>query len=699
MASESAPNEGAPLETPVSSIESVTEKSVEETTKPATDADEKAGDDTKPGESDETKKEKILVGAVAESKDLYAKYDKDGNRSWSEDLPDGLEEAAENEENMKYAIIVRKKKPKEADSTKPLVIDSIIIQSPFLKKVIGEVMHGYPGIVTQVSRLVIYAGFECFVHRWDRFIAAVESPEHDEVTKEHLTLLHAILKKELGDIITLRQDYFKNKAVTFDHIWTLFVPDTIIFASRLGRPIALRFKRGHFGMTQTGRAYQLECQGIDWDGRIMGWVDCAPSIPEYVGARPFSELPCYPIEYHNQPELIKAVLTERGKKFESLAGYNYKAYEGMALYHPANDPCKTSTENVSTRIVIDALNWEKFNSDHTIYPRALNEKQSNDDSASSSRRGSVSSDSERYFSEVGDELDEKSSKRAPLTDEQLILTSPILRGYSLRNRRWMEFFVDDVKEVTFNEHAFDSLVLEKDQKELILAFAQSQVKFKNAFDDIIAGKGKGIIMLLSGGPGIGKTLTAESVAEEMKVPLYVMSAGDLGSEAYELENSLTQILTMVSNWNAVLLLDECDIFLEARSPADMGRNRIVGIFLRMLEYYEGILFLTTNRVKDMDPAFQSRIHMSLEYPELDTTSRNAVWRTFLGRTVTLDKKFHGSDAYDVTEKEIARLSNLNLNGRQIKNVLKMANLLSCQKGEKLNFGHLQKVLRVQGHSL
>ena len=591
-------------------------------------------------------------------------------------------------------------KPKEADSTKPLVIDSIVIQSPFLKKVIAEVMHGYPGIVTQVSRLVIYAGFECFVHRWDRFVAAVESPAHDEVTKEHLALLYGILKKELGEIITLRQDYFKNKAVTFDHIWTLFVPDATIFASRIGRPIALRFKRGQFGMTQTGRAYQLECEAIDWDGRTMGWVDCTPAIPEYVGARSFSELPCYPIEYHSQPELIKAVLTERGKKFESLAGYNYKAYEGMALYHPENDPCKTSTENVSTRIVIDAVNWEKFNSDHTIYPRSLNDKEDdNNKSASSSRRGSVSSDSERYFSEVGDDLDGESKKRAPLTDEQLILTTPLLRGYSLRNRRWMEFFVDSIKEVNFNEHAFDSLVLEQDQKELILAFAQSQVKFKNAFDDIIAGKGKGIIMLLSGGPGIGKTLTAESVAEEMKVPLYVMSAGDLGSEAYELENSLSQILTMVSNWNAVLLLDECDIFLEARSPADMRRNRIVGIFLRMLEYYEGILFLTTNRVKDMDPAFQSRIHMSLEYPDLDATSRSAVWRTFLGRTVTLDKKFHGQDAYDVTEKEIARLSNLNLNGRQIKNVLKMANLLSCQKGEKLNFSHLKKVLRVQGHSL
>lgn len=112
MASESIQAEGAPLETPVSSPESTTETPVEQTTESATDADKKDSDkaESGDGDSDETKKEKILIGAVAESKDLYAKYDKDGNRSWSEDLPDGLEEAAENEDNMKYAVIVRKSK-------------------------------------------------------------------------------------------------------------------------------------------------------------------------------------------------------------------------------------------------------------------------------------------------------------------------------------------------------------------------------------------------------------------------------------------------------------------------------------------------------------------------------------------------------------------------------------------------------------
>ena len=52
---------------------------------------------------------------------------------------------------------------------------------------------------------------------------------------------------------------------------------------------------------------------------------------------------------------------------------------------------------------------------------------------------------------------------------------------------------------------------------------------------------------------------------------------------------------MVARWEAVLLLDEADVFLEARSTHDLERNKLVSIFLRVLEYYEGILFLTTNR--------------------------------------------------------------------------------------------------------
>ncbi|KAL3957200.1 hypothetical protein ACCO45_007778 [Purpureocillium lilacinum] len=653
--------------------------------------DAAAPDADEAGDSEEEKKEKQMVGLVAESKDLYAKLDQHGNRSWTEKKPDDLEEAAENEETEKYAIIVRKQKPEDADSRKPLVIDSIIIQSPYLRPVLAEVLHNYPGILTNLSRLKLTAPFECFVHRWDRFEAARNDPTLEGAAKEHIELLYRILQEELGDVIQLREDYFKNKAVAWEHAWTLFPPECTVFGSKNGKPVAAKFKRGFYTQTPCGKTYALRCEIIDWDGVRMGWTSLDMQIPQFPGTLPFSDLPTYPLDYHPQAESVKAMLIERGRKFDSLAGYCYRWYKGVGLWHPEAN--KTRRENVQSRIVVDGANWEKENYDHQVYISALHKGDGR------GRRYSTSSMESDADSDTGED-DGEAVKRAPLTDEQRLFTCPIVRGYALQNKRWMEFYIDQVSEVQFNENAFSSLVMEEEKKELILAFAQSQVKYKDAFDDVISGKGKGIIMLLSGGPGIGKTLTAESVAEEMRVPLYAMSAGDLGSSAYDVEDNLSKILGMVANWNAVLLLDECDVFLEERTPQDMERNRIVAIFLRTLEYYEGILFLTTNRVKNMDPAFQSRIHVSLEYPDLDTAARAAVWRSFLARTVSLvDANLRGDDAHDVTPEEIEALSKLELNGRVIKNVLKAANLLACHRGEKLTFSHLRTVLRVEGHSL
>lgn len=583
---------------------------------------------------------------------------------------------------MKPQLTSIPEKPKEADSTKPLVIDSVIIQSPYLKRVLGKVFAGYPGIVTDVSRLKFHAPFECFVHRWDQFEEAKKDETYDQLTREHIALLYKIMRDELGEIIQLREDYFKNRAVAFEHAWTLFPPGCTVFGSKHGKAVALKFNNGYYANTQCGKVYVLECKVLDWDGTIMGWTTLNQQIPEFLGTIHFADLCCYPLEYHPRLDAARAMLRERGRKFEALAGYCYKAYKGTAIWHV--DSRRSRKEAVQSRIVIDGANWEKLNPEHTVYLENIHDG-FNDDS------------DDDYDA---DDAAAVEAKRPRLTEEQLLMTYPMVRGYSLKNKRWMEFFIDDVAEVKFNDEAFESLVLPQDQKELILAFAQSQVKYKDAFDDIISGKGKGIIMLLSGGPGIGKTLTAESVAEEMKVPLYIMSAGDLGAEADEVESNLSQILEMVANWNAVLLLDECDVFLEERSAHDIARNRIVSIFLRTLEYYEGILFLTTNRVKNMDPAFQSRIHMSLEYPPLDAAAREAVWRGFLGRAFGPDaNRVAGGGAHEIAEDEITALAGLGLNGRQIKNVLKTANLLACHKGERLAFKHLKTVLKVEGHSL
>lgn len=173
----------------------------------------------------------------------------------------------------------------------------------------------------------------------------------------------------------------------------------------------------------------------------------------------------------------------------------------------------------------------------------------------------------------------------------------------------------------------------------------------------------------------------------MHTPLYMMSASDLGIDAEDVESKLSNILEMVAKWNAILLLDECDVFLETRSTADLQRNQLVSIFLRLLEYYEGILFLTTNRVDNIDDAFQSRIHVSMAYPHLTKESRRIIWQNFLAK-LRLPHKLNDGD--------MDELANVELNGRQIKNVLKTSQLLATKRGKGLERGIIETVLAIEG---
>jgi SpoVK/Ycf46/Vps4 family AAA+-type ATPase len=195
-------------------------------------------------------------------------------------------------------------------------------------------------------------------------------------------------------------------------------------------------------------------------------------------------------------------------------------------------------------------------------------------------------------------------------------------------------------------------------------------------------KGKGVIMLLAGPPGVGKTLTAEAVAEQMQVPLIKF---DIGSNNTSFQESMNRILDLAGRWKAVLLLDECDVFLESRTVDDLERNRIVSMFLQKLEYYEGILFLTTNRPDNIDPAIRSRIHLTMQYKGLTASSRRKVWCNFLKPGL-----------HSLSDDDFDGLVAIEMNGRQIKNVVKMAQLLARRHLKTIDRAVLDTVLETEG---
>ncbi|EMR70898.1 putative aaa family atpase protein [Eutypa lata UCREL1] len=185
-----------------------------------------------------------------------------------------------------------------------------------------------------------------------------------------------------------------------------------------------------------------------------------------------------------------------------------------------------------------------------------------------------------------------------------------------------------------------------------------------------------------GGPGVGKTCTAECIAAFTKRPLMVLTSSDISTDPSMVEGNLTRQFKTAKSWGAVLLIDEADVFMERRSTADLVRNSLVAGFLRALEFYDGILFLTTNRVGSFDDAFISRVHLQLYYPDFDDDQRRQVWQTFVDK---LAKERRDTMRLNVDAKDYIRgaeMRALKWNGREIRNAFQTAVSLAEYDAEK-----------------
>ena len=182
-------------------------------------------------------------------------------------------------------------------------------------------------------------------------------------------------------------------------------------------------------------------------------------------------------------------------------------------------PHLIDAQQVDSRIIIDTYAWNRFNPNEQVHLSALskpiqNTPQIYSDHDADDSDEALYEESDSYVDEEDYVTDEDmpigEQKPKSLTNDQLLMCSASLKGYSLKNKKWLTFSIGSVSDIVYSETAFENLVLPESHKELILALAASQIQHRDSFDDVIQGKGKGMIMLLSGPPGVGKTLTAES---------------------------------------------------------------------------------------------------------------------------------------------------------------------------------------------
>ncbi|KAF2846580.1 hypothetical protein T440DRAFT_405332 [Plenodomus tracheiphilus IPT5] len=566
----------------------------------------------------------------------------------------------------------------------------------------------------------------------------------------------------------------KAGTITYDLVWALFKPNTIAFTPTYTnkddpRCFKVDFTYEYESWMTGQKSWVVDGRYLEYDGKSFGLGDHQVTVSAFKGHRKITSLSAYPLKYHKDPQGITEQLIARGKKFVALQGMNYRAQKGIAYMKHKNSIIRFI---INGRVMIDPAIFRRINPN---YPYSYLkhdeldqdgenvEDEDDDDKSESCGCGSGEDEEDKpdkirlimwkdskgkkhpihvYQSVIDKENgrnpagqleeteDTPETKRQVFTEEELLIASPVVLGFAFSEKLWLEFSLSGINEIKWNSEAFSSLVLPPRIKQNLKGLVSSH-RFNAArtIDDVIQGKGKGLNVVLHGPPGVGKTLTGESIAEYLKCPLYAVSAGELGTNSRTLETDLNRIMDITHSWGAILLLDEADVFLEARQPQDVMRNSLVSVFLRLTEYYQGILFLTTNRVETFDEAFQSRIHMGIRYENLSPKARREIWKWHVGKVESMrdmeEKKERekekeraergkeggvggdeiveastasvsksGELVKPFSEADFDELSKRNMNGRQIKNTVKTSQAIALSEKTPFSMEHVKRVLEV-----
>ncbi|OTB06899.1 hypothetical protein M426DRAFT_72086 [Hypoxylon sp. CI-4A] len=543
-----------------------------------------------------------------------------------------------------------------------------------LRQLLKDVIGDFPDDPIDVDDVQIEDPYHSlFYYRKELEAQGLSQFEDDEDSAAQLKLLLGWIKTHFEAEITAYEKCTSGslKAISFDHLWTLFPPDKILYAKILGQHRGFRLHNSYYEEDDDSTVLSIRSNYVDFDGDKIGNRRASFTIPKYQGTRQLQELDILPLDLVEDGEEIRAELVTRGRKFENYVGQHYEQYDGIGLKKTEQGYARI---NVKGRVMIDCETYHRLEANDTFEVMELGRKE----------RFPIRTRRNRPKNDI--ELTSRTKTFDKLSDDDAAIASATVRGFAFSIKQFLEFFVEHISPIEWNTRCFDELVLDPATKKTVQAVVATHSRIGEEFDDIIKGKGQGLVCVLHGPPGVGKTLTAECVAEYIKQPLYMVSSGDLGVSSSHLDANLTRIMDLAQTWKAVLLIDEADVFLEQRSLHDLHRNAMVSVFLRALEYYTGILLMTTNRVTTFDDGFKSRIHVPIRYTDLGQASRLRIWRSLCDRV---------PGGVDVDGEGLSSLAQNKLNGRQIKNIIKAAESLAAFDGVRVDYAQLTQVARIQ----
>lgn len=349
-----------------------------------------------------------------------------------------------------------------------------------------------------------------------------------EEKRQQLKVLVKYIDKDYEHIKKSLYPMLEHGLITFDLLWALWKPNTLAYTTTYGshdepRIFKVDTAEKHYHISK-GEFYYIDGKYFEYDGKQFGYGHMVEEIPEFRGAKKITSLGCYPLKYHKNEEKLRKDLIERGQKFVTLAGVHYKSHHGLAYYKKKKSVIKV---NVNGRVMVDPSIHRRINPNYPIsLVRPKENDLSSDDEESNDDDGCGCSDEEnigqdqeledddekvkyvtkvykddkgriqvvRLTKEDAEELDKEKlakvesmddaeleasgdeesdvkdtdTKKVPgFTDDEYLIASPVVLGFSFGEKLWLEFTVSGIKDISWNEKAYDSLVLEPKTKETV----------------------------------------------------------------------------------------------------------------------------------------------------------------------------------------------------------------------------------------
>ncbi|KAG8158458.1 hypothetical protein KVR01_011580 [Diaporthe batatas] len=494
--------------------------------------------------------------------------------------------------------------------------------------------------------------------------------------------------------------------VSFSELWFLYPEGTYIFIKSVGsaqrvwriiqrtggrRPMTSVVSKQERPSVHNLTNFVIDCYFIDYNGSRFFPVYGRFEIEAFEGRKAVASLPVVPIRIAAKEGLLQEeAVIQRSRLFiQYCTKTSHLYYNGWSHHREPNGKSLRSHSNtkIDSEVIIDferAVAEDPSLVEHETDPSVYRIS----DGELSGVDLEIDNDShwDQYSS---DEL--CGNIQVPDNDGNLAghgECMPIFPdrvfGYVLKTRTWASLRIEALMAIQPGADSWDRLHLPGGHKDMIRSLVSAH--FERNHDntgtqeslDLIQGKGQGLILLLHGEPGTGKTSTAECVAATTSRPLLKINCGDIGIAPDQVERTLDNMFGLAHAWGCVLLLDEADVLLAKRSKSELARNALVSVFLRMIEYYTGLLFLTTNRMRAFDPAFASRIHVSLYYPRINEEITLKIWRNNIDRVsrsrpdIKMDEHALIAYAAKLYEAQCHQYTRIPWNGRQVTNAFQSA---------------------------